>query len=76
MACKFCGEKDKSRLGMRSRVINGEVETVEICSSCLWEKIMYNETKDGKLLSKGKPVEGRTTKNECRLYSELGKNSG
>jgi hypothetical protein len=64
MACKFCDEKDKSRLGMRSRVVNGEVETIEICSSCLWEKVMHGESEDGKLLSKGKSIEGRTTKNK------------
>ena len=52
MACEFCGEKDKSRLGMRTRVVNGKVETVEICSSCLWERLMYGE--NGKILSKRK----------------------
>ena len=76
MACKFCNEKDKSRIGMRSRVVNGKVETVEICSSCLWEKLMYSESEDGKLLSKGKPVEARVNKNKSCLYSELGKNTG
>ena len=47
MACEFCDEKDKSRLGMRSRVVNGKVKTVEICFSCLGKKLMQ----DGKLLS-------------------------
>jgi protein-arginine kinase activator protein McsA len=46
MACEFCGEKNKSRLGMRTRVVNGKVETVEICSSCLWERLMYDENED------------------------------
>jgi len=52
MACEFCGKKNKSRLGMRTRVVNGKVETVEICSSCLWERLMYGE--NGKILSKKK----------------------
>jgi len=34
MACKFCGEKDEFRLGLRTEVVNDNVETVEICSSC------------------------------------------
>lgn len=64
MACEFCGEKNKSRLGMRTSVVNGKVETVEICSSCLWERLMYDENEDGKLLSKRKQVEERTFKNK------------
>jgi len=50
MACEFCGEKNKSRLGMRTSVVNGKVETVEICSSCLWERLMHDE--NGKILPK------------------------
>ena len=76
MACKFCGEKDKSRLGMISRVVNGEVETVEICSSCLWDRLMHNESDDGKLLSEGKSVEERMPKGCWFIYSAMGKNTG
>ena len=64
MACEFCGEKDNSRLGMRSSVVNGKVETVEICSSCLGEKLMFAEIESGKLLSKGKRFERETAKNK------------
>ena len=44
---------------MRSRVVNGEVETVEICSSCLWDRLIHKESDDGKLLSDGKSIEER-----------------
>lgn len=64
MACEFCGEKDKSKLGMRSSVVNGKVETVEICSSCLREKLMCDETENGKLLSKEKRFEREAFKNK------------
>jgi len=64
MACEFCGEKDKSKLGMRSSVVNGKVKTVEICSSCLGEKLMLDKSKNGKLLSKRKPIERETSKNK------------
>ena len=75
MACEFCGEKNKSRLGMRSKVVNGKVETVEICSSCLGKILMHDKSKNGQLLSKGKQFERETSKNKWRLYSELGKNT-
>lgn len=58
MACEFCGEKDESRLGLRSGIADGKVETVEICSWCLWGRLMCEE--NGETLSKGKQVEGRT----------------
>ncbi|MBT6690433.1 hypothetical protein HN903_02480 [archaeon] len=64
MTCKFCGEKDKSRLGMRSSVVNGKVETVEICSSCLGEKLMFGEIESGKLLSEEKQFARETAKNK------------
>ena len=64
MACEFCGEKDKSRLGMRSSVVNGKVKTVEICSSCLGEKLMQDKSKNEKLLSKGKRFEREISKNK------------
>tara|TARA_B100000614_G_C14540913_1_gene490223 strand:- start:478 stop:627 length:150 start_codon:yes stop_codon:yes gene_type:complete len=40
MACEFCGETDHSKLGMRSEVVDGDVLTVEICSSCLGRQLM------------------------------------
>lgn len=52
MACKFCNEKDESKLVMRSSVVNGKVETVNICSSCLWEQLLDDHSEDGNLLSK------------------------
>ena len=64
MACEFCGEEDKSRLGMRSSVVNGKANTVEICSSCLGEKLMPSETENGKLLSKKKQFGRELFKNK------------
>lgn len=40
MVCEYCEEEDSGKLGMRSRVVNGEVETVEICSWCLWNRLI------------------------------------
>jgi hypothetical protein len=45
MACKFCGEQDNSRLGMRSKIVNGKVKTIELCSSCLGKLLMQNKSK-------------------------------
>ena len=45
MACKFCGEQDNSRLGMRSKIVNRKVKTIEICSSCLGQKLMQDKSK-------------------------------
>ena len=45
MACEFCGELDNSRLGMRSKIVNGKVKTIEICSSCLGKKLMHDKSK-------------------------------
>jgi hypothetical protein len=51
MACKYCNDKDESKLVMRSRVVNGKVETVNICTSCLWEQLLNDHSEDGTLLS-------------------------
>ncbi len=64
MACEFCGEEDKSRLGMRSSVVNGEVKTMDICSSCLGKKLIPSETENGKLLSKEKQFGRKLFKNK------------
>jgi len=51
MECKFCNEKEKSKLMKRSRVVYGAVETIDICLNCLWIKLHDDE--DGEqLLSK------------------------
>jgi hypothetical protein len=64
MACEFCGEEDKSRLGMRSSVVNGKANTVEICSSCLGKKLILSENENGKLLSKEKQFGRKQFKNK------------
>ena len=75
MACEFCGEEDKSRLGMRSSVLNGKANTVEICSSCLGIKLKTSENENGRLLSKEKQFARELFKDKLYLYSELGKNA-
>ena len=36
MPCKYCGEKDESKLLMSSRLINGEVVHIDLCLRCFW----------------------------------------
>lgn len=57
MECKYCGEKDESRLMMRTEVIDGKVETSHVCLDCWWFKEINVERKNGNLLSEKKPIE-------------------
>lgn len=59
MECKICNEKDESKLVLRSTVVNQKVETIQICTSCLWEKLLNDENDDGNLLSGKESIEGR-----------------
>lgn len=59
MACEYCDEKDESRLVTRSSVVNGKVETVTICTPCLWEQLLDDHGEDGNLLSKKNTSEGK-----------------
>lgn len=34
--CAFCDDSDEGRLIMSTRIINGEVETIDICPGCFW----------------------------------------
>lgn len=34
--CAFCNESDESRLIMSTRIINGRIETIDICPGCFW----------------------------------------
>lgn len=36
MPCKYCGEKDESKLLMSSRLINDEVVHIDLCLRCFW----------------------------------------
>lgn len=51
MTCEYCDEKDESMLVMRSSVVNGKVETVNICTSCLWKQLLDDKSEDEKQLS-------------------------
>lgn len=57
MECKYCGEKDESRLVMSTRVVNGQLEDADVCLGCLWFKEFEHEGENGKLLSKKKNIE-------------------
>jgi len=60
MPCKFCGERDESKLIMSSRLVNGIVETIDICFKCYWRDKFEAETKGDMngVLSEGETVEG------------------
>ena len=60
MACEYCSEQDISRLGMRSKLVNGKVKTVEICASCLGKKLRWIKPENGKLISRENQL-GRET---------------
>jgi hypothetical protein len=48
MECKHCSEKDKTRLMMRSTVVEGTVETIDICLECWWSKEIHGKEENGK----------------------------
>ena len=56
MECKHCGEKDKSRLMMRSQVVDAKVETINICLDCWWFKDIHSEGENG-ILQEGNTIE-------------------
>ncbi len=57
-SCAFCNESDESRLIMSTRVINGEVETIDICPGCFWIEKFKAEGENGSRLSKQAIEEG------------------
>ena len=63
MECPICNEKDESKIALRTTFINQKIETIQICTSCLWEKIYSKETTNGNTL----PGENKT---EDQLLSE------
>lgn len=75
MPCKFCNEKDDSKLAMRSTVVNGKVETVQICTSCLWGKLTNDAIEDGNVLSEKADTEGISPESKA-AYSPMGKKTG
>ena len=50
MVCEYCGENDELNLVMRSRIIRGEVEIIQICISCLWIKLTEERNEDEQIL--------------------------
>jgi hypothetical protein len=50
--CKYCNEQDESRLIMSSRLVNGRVETIDICFRCYWRE-RFEAEGDGESLREG-----------------------
>lgn len=59
MVCAYCGERDNSRLGLRSSFVNGKLETKEICTSCLYKKLVGGVPDDGKTILERKYITER-----------------
>ena len=53
MRCKYCNEVDESRLIMSTRLVNGRVETIDICLRCFWRDKFVHEAggEDGNTIS-------------------------
>jgi hypothetical protein len=73
MACKYCGDSDESKLMMRSSLINGRVETIDICTGCFWFKKFNPEREHGNALSKKEPIERRISPKSQSTHSSVGK---
>jgi len=50
MPCRYCGERDPFKLSIRTKFINGRVETIEICLDCYWLDRFRCEGEDGNTL--------------------------
>jgi len=73
MVCKYCNEKDESKIVMRSTVVDGRVETENICTSCLWEQLLNDHSEDGNLLSKQASPERTLSAKSKSAHSAVGK---
>jgi hypothetical protein len=60
MKCKYCGEEDESELVTRTEVVDGKVQNVDICTSCLGEELLDDIDEDGSQLPKNKTKSRRT----------------
>ena len=58
---------------MRTRVVNGWIETTTICTSCLWRKVLTHYTQDGDSLSHKRSVEARLPAESKSTHSRVGK---
>lgn len=72
MECKYCHEKDEAKLLMRTTVVNHKIETVQICTSCLWERMTSEKTNDGNILPEKESIEGRVSKEPELAHSGVG----
>lgn len=72
MECAICKEKDASKLALRTSVINQKIVTIQICTSCLWERMTSEETNDENILPKQVPIEGGISEESESTYSGMG----
>lgn len=49
MPCKYCGERDCFNLFLSSRLVNGKIETFEVCFSCYWLDRFRSEGENARL---------------------------
>ena len=68
MQCKYCAESEESRLMTRTSLVNGKVETIDVCLECWWSKEVHGKTEDGNLLSKQEPGKGIGSPKASVLY--------
>ncbi len=73
MACKYCGEKDQSKLMIKSEVVNCRVEKINICLNCWWFKEINTDGKNGNLLPEKESIKRRISKKPESSYSGMGK---
>ncbi|MBW2173221.1 MAG: hypothetical protein JRF64_00970 [Deltaproteobacteria bacterium] len=73
MKCKYCKEKDESKLLMRTSAAEGIAETINICTSCLWQRVLEQKIQDGNLLSKKASIEERLLDRSQPTHSRVGK---
>lgn len=76
MGCKYCNEHAQSDLVVRTGVVDGRLETITICTSCLWEKVLSPKVEDGNLLSEKESIESRLLGESQSAHSRMGKKVG
>jgi hypothetical protein len=76
MECKYCEEQSESRLMSRSQVVDGEVETIDVCVQCWWFKEINTDGKNGEQLSEQESIEGRVPDKSESAPSSMGESTG
>ena len=72
MKCEYCGKEDESKLVMRSEVVDGKVQTVNICTSCLGEEL-FDDIDEDEIQLSNKKMQGRRHPQLESTHSAVGK---